>query len=90
MISPLSLQAALDQQVKDLTARLGEEVANATKSAKKEAQKLQARVSEECVVAMPPPTSLSTCSYVPFKLTHALPFLSLTCSIFILVSTAAF
>ncbi|KAL5473297.1 hypothetical protein EMCRGX_G027764 [Ephydatia muelleri] len=39
-------RAALDQQVKDLTARLGEEVANATKSAKKEAQKLQARITE--------------------------------------------
>lgn len=39
-----SPQAALDQQVKDLTARLSEEVANATKAAKKEALKLQARV----------------------------------------------
>ena len=34
----------LDQQVKELSSRLDEEVANATKSAKKEALKLQQRV----------------------------------------------
>ena len=44
LIVGTSPQAALDQQVKDLTARLSEEVANATKAAKKEALKLQARV----------------------------------------------
>lgn len=37
-------KSMLDQQVKDLTARLDEGVANATKSAKREAAKLQARV----------------------------------------------
>ena len=38
-------KTSLDQQVKDLSSRLDEEVANATKSAKREAAKLQARVS---------------------------------------------
>ena len=38
-------KSSLDQQVKDLTARLDDAVTNATKSAKREAAKLQARVS---------------------------------------------
>ena len=37
-------KTTLDQQVKELSSRLDEEVANATKSAKKEALKLQQRV----------------------------------------------
>lgn len=36
---------SLDQQVKDLNSRLDDEVANATKNAKREAAKLQAKVS---------------------------------------------
>ena len=40
----LFAQAALDAQVRDLTSRLDEEVANATKSAKREATKLKQRV----------------------------------------------
>lgn len=39
-------KSALDQQVKDLNSRLDEDVANATKNAKREAGKLQARVSQ--------------------------------------------
>ena len=39
-------KSTLDQQVKDLNSRLEEEVANATKSAKREAAKLQARVRD--------------------------------------------
>lgn len=38
-------KSSLDQQVKDLNSRLDESVANATKNAKREAAKLQARVS---------------------------------------------
>ena len=45
-------KSTLDQQVKDLNSRLEEEVANATKSAKREAAKLQARVREIHVYAM--------------------------------------
>ena len=41
----LPLQNTLDQQVKDLSNRLGEEVANATKAAKRDIAKLQAKVS---------------------------------------------
>ena len=39
-------KSTLDQQVKDLNSRLDDEVANATKNAKREAAKLQARVSQ--------------------------------------------
>lgn len=39
-------KSSLDQQVKDLSSRLDEEVANATKAAKREAAKLQVRVSQ--------------------------------------------
>lgn len=42
---PLPFQNSLDQQVKDLSTRLNEEVANATKAAKRDAAKLQARVN---------------------------------------------
>ena len=38
-------KSSLDQQVKDLTSRLDEAVANASKNAKREASKLQSRVS---------------------------------------------
>ncbi len=38
------VQSSLEQQVKDLSGRLEEEVTNATKAAKREAAKLQARV----------------------------------------------
>lgn len=41
----LLFQNSLDQQVKDLSTRLNEEVANATKAAKRDAAKLQARVN---------------------------------------------
>lgn len=40
-----AVQNSLDQQVKELSTRLDEEVANATKAAKRDAAKLQARVS---------------------------------------------
>ena len=40
----LPAQAALDQQVRDLTTRLEEGLTNTTKNAKREAAKLQARV----------------------------------------------
>ena len=40
------LQAALDLQVRDLNTRLQEGLANTTKNAKREAAKLQARVSD--------------------------------------------
>ena len=39
-------KSALDQQVKDLNSQLDEAVANATKNVKREAAKLQARVSQ--------------------------------------------
>ena len=47
-------QSALEAQVKELNTRLDEEVANATKAAKREATKLQARVRElvDCVVSI--------------------------------------
>ncbi len=38
------MQSSLEQQVKDLSGRLEEEVTNATKAAKREAAKLQAKV----------------------------------------------
>ena len=40
------LQSGLDQQVRDLTTRLEEGLANTTKNAKREAAKLQARVCQ--------------------------------------------
>ena len=44
-LSPFSIvQSALEMQVRDLTTRLEEGVATATKNAKREAAKLQARV----------------------------------------------
>lgn len=39
------MQSTLDQQVKELNSRLDEEVANATKAAKRDQAKLQAKVT---------------------------------------------
>ena len=47
-------KSSLDAQVKDLNSRLDEQVANATKAAKREATKLQARVSHYTVCTVYP------------------------------------